>query len=656
MADSFILALLLMCKFNNFFINQHTFFRVIKKIINFAHSKEANMEMSDIGNVKLVIWDLDDTFWKGTLSEGPVTLIKENVEAIKWLVDHGVMNSIVSKNNFEDAKRELEKHGLWEYFVFPSIDWTPKGARVKGVIEDMALRPDNALFIDDNAMNLREAQFILPKLMTLDAADIASFWEALPRLKKQDLSHKRLSQYRILESKRDAKSHSASIGDFLRESQIRVSMRPAKESDLDRIHEMVMRTNQLNFTKNRCSKEDLEKQFASPAFDLGVVEASDKYGDYGIVGFYSLDKATRRLKHFLFSCRTLGMGVEQYVYQQLGFPELEIVGDVANKVEPKAIVDWINLTTASEAKEQKAETPKGRKLKVLLKGPCDMAGTIDFLNTAGITLVDELNYVNDRGVSITGFNHTSNILQGINASKEGLNSLVAQAPMIDHGIFRTRLFEEDWDVVFLSLLPDSHEGVYRRKSDGLRFSFSSFNFDFTNPANWDAILAGKVNAHNYKFSREDLENLRRDFTFIGHLPAKEIADNVQTIAEKLPKSTALVLFLGNTRVTNDNPNPEFKGQAGVNKEINKEIKARFADSPRIRIIDYTDMAEEGDGSEANHLSRRARYRTALAMQSILGEISDRPAASSANMPYSLVMVKRTFKRIFRLLNRKKKTS
>ena len=28
----------------------------------------------DLTNLKLVIWDLDDSFWDGTLSEGPVRL------------------------------------------------------------------------------------------------------------------------------------------------------------------------------------------------------------------------------------------------------------------------------------------------------------------------------------------------------------------------------------------------------------------------------------------------------------------------------------------------------------------------------------------------------------------------------------------------------
>lgn len=612
------------------------------------------MDIDDISKVKLVVWDLDDTFWKGTLSEGPVTLIDKNVETIKYLVDHGVMNSIVSKNNFDDARRELEKHGLWEYFVFPSIDWSPKGARIKSVIENMALRPDNVLFIDDNAMNLRESSYILPRIMTLDAAKLPELWDALGKITKTDPSRKRLKQYRILETKCEAKSQSGSIDDFLRESGISAVIRRPEESELERIHEMVMRTNQLNFTKDRCSIEELACQYASPDFDMGIVEVSDKYGDYGIVGFYSIDKRTRSLRHFLFSCRTLGMGIEQYTYQQIGFPALTVVGEVANSVETKDIVDWINVTPA-EARKSEKPTAAARKLKVLVKGPCDMAGTIDFLDAGGIELSDEFNYVNDNGVSITGFNHTANMLQGINAPDSDIDSLVAQVPVIDRGTFHTRLFDGCWDVVFMSLLPDCHEGVYERKSDGMRFTFSSFNFDFTDPANAEAILSGQINSHNYRFSAEDLERLRRDFTFKGHLPAAEIADNVESIIRRLPESTTLVLMLGNTKGDPSDASTEFKGQVTVNKQVNDVIKARLGGNPRVRIIDYTDMVEtDDDVKDANHLSRRARYRLAQAMDATLRSIAGSTSSAPSNTPYLLALAKRTVKRMARLINRRRK--
>ena len=42
-----------------------------------------------------------------------------------------------------------------------------------------------------------------------------------------------------------------------------------------------------------------------------------------------------RLRIFLFSCRTLGMGIEQYTYEKIGCPKLDIVGDVSVKIGKK---------------------------------------------------------------------------------------------------------------------------------------------------------------------------------------------------------------------------------------------------------------------------------------------------------------------------------
>ena len=75
--------------------------------------------------IKLVIWDLDETFWKGTLSEGEVEIVKKHVEIVKELARRGIISSISSKNDFEPAKAELEKVGVWDYFIFPLINWNP---------------------------------------------------------------------------------------------------------------------------------------------------------------------------------------------------------------------------------------------------------------------------------------------------------------------------------------------------------------------------------------------------------------------------------------------------------------------------------------------------------------------------------------------------
>lgn len=84
----------------------------------------------DLDKIKLIIWDLDDTFWKGTLSESKVSPEPQNIELVRKLTQRGVVNSICSKNDFKAVEKEFSKkiyNKLFEYFVFSSIDWSPKG-------------------------------------------------------------------------------------------------------------------------------------------------------------------------------------------------------------------------------------------------------------------------------------------------------------------------------------------------------------------------------------------------------------------------------------------------------------------------------------------------------------------------------------------------
>ena len=97
--------------------------------------------------VRLVIWDLDETFWRGTLTEGGMTWRKEAEQAVIALAHRGIISSICSKNDAAQVDALLKRHGLRDYFVFPSISWEPKGPRLAQLIESIQLRPASVLFM-----------------------------------------------------------------------------------------------------------------------------------------------------------------------------------------------------------------------------------------------------------------------------------------------------------------------------------------------------------------------------------------------------------------------------------------------------------------------------------------------------------------------------
>lgn len=347
--------------------------------------------------IKLVIWDLDETFWKGTLSEGEVVIVKKHVDVLKELAYRGIISSISSKNDFEPAKTELEKVGVWDYFIFPSINWNPKGENVKRIIEACQLRAPNVLFIDDNISNRKEVEHYNQGIWTVSEKEIVDLLDK-PELKgKDDSGLSRLKQYKILEEKAKVKESYSDNHSFLMESDIRIKFLKDTASYRDRILELINRTNQLNFTKIRFEEKELDTLLGDSRFENVCIHVEDKFGDYGICGFYSLDKVQHRLEHFLFSCRILNLGIESYVYQKLGRPSVKIVQPVAGGDNNlNEVVDWIK--EAEEGcgdKSEESEAPNKRQ-RVLLFGGCDLEQMCHYIDNRRFEIVKEFNYPNKK--------------------------------------------------------------------------------------------------------------------------------------------------------------------------------------------------------------------------------------------------------------------
>lgn len=292
---------------------------------------------------KLLIWDLDDTLWQGTLAEGDIPVpFPGRVDAIRKLNLAGVVSSICSKNEFLKAKAELERLDIWDEFVFPEISFEPKGALVRRIIGDMRLRAQDVVFIDDNEMNLREVEHFNPGIRVIDARtqDLDDFLASLLQLTR-GREKSRISEYRILERKRaDREADQSSNSDFLKSCDIAVSL--VRRSDnlryAGRIEELINRTNQLNFTKSRVEPGSIAEYVVDVSRnETYSVFVWDRYGYYGLVGFAAVEDKVR-LRHFLFSCRTMNMGIEVGVASALKktFRKLKLPVEV---VQP----EWIRF-------------------------------------------------------------------------------------------------------------------------------------------------------------------------------------------------------------------------------------------------------------------------------------------------------------------------
>lgn len=568
----------------------------------------------NISDIKLVIWDLDDTFWKGTLSEGAIVPNNENIQLIKDLTDRGIVNTICSKNDHDATVKKLKDLGIDDYFVFKSIDWTPKGQRINQLIKDMGLRPVNCLFIDDNVVNLNEAQFYCKELKIAEPSEISSLKKYCNSTEISDLKHKRLNQYKVLENKQKAKAEAGDNLQFLYASNTKVEMHYDCKSIADRIFEMINRTNQLNFTKNRCSRAELDALLDDKEANCGYVTVKDNFGDYGIVGFFAIKN--NKCIHFLFSCRTIGQGVEQWVYSTLGCPELVTVGEVVNKVKKISAPEWINQSLSSEKK-----ISDRNQTKVIFKGACDLSILTSYLSSDNI--IEEFTYVGNAGNVIEHHNHSVNILSFASIRAQQKEELLNDCVFNDRNMFETSMFNKDISIIFMSTQIEPMLGIYERKSDGIRIAFGDYIHPLTLKENWDGYINGKYACHQNKFTLQWLKYFSHNYKFIGQIEPSQYLENLKLILKIISPQTHICLLLGS-----ETPflKEQFDGYVDRHlyyKEINNLLREFALTNNKVHLIDFNDYIKDQSDftNNINHFQRHIYYQAALKANEIITTIT-----------------------------------
>jgi len=287
-------------------------------------------------SVKLVIFDLDNTLWRGLIGEhyepgqewpGMFGWPLGVWDAINQLRRRGIVVSLCSKND-ERVVVEKWRHAMpvpfveFTDFLVPQINWRPKAENIGTIMAALSLTPKNVLFVDDNPVERDSVKAAFPEMRVIGADPFAIkrilTWAPETQIAKLSEESAQREASLIGKVKRDEAQAALSREDFLRQLETRVELveiTSVEAPQFFRVQELVNKTNQFNTTAVRRSIEDYHHHWAQGG-RIFAFTVRDRYTDYGLVGvLFTLATCTTQ---FVMSCRVLGMEIELAVLREVG--------------------------------------------------------------------------------------------------------------------------------------------------------------------------------------------------------------------------------------------------------------------------------------------------------------------------------------------------
>ncbi|MDG5814875.1 HAD-IIIC family phosphatase [Chitinispirillales bacterium ANBcel5] len=305
--------------------------RMVFTWLDFVEKKTSNSlnpkkEEKPAEKVKCVAWDLDNTLWNGTLiedGESNMVIPQEHIEVIKKLDERGIIQTVTSKNNYEEAWSVLEKYGIEQYFIYPAINWAPKSENLSTIAKKINIDLNTFAIIDDSAFERAEIKASHPQVRLYSDKEVLELLQNpefdVPVTDASKM--RRISYLNQVQRERVKEQFSGDYTTFLKECRMELEIfRPLETKHKHRCLELVQRSNQLNLSSRRYSAEEFEELLGKKGYLCLALQCRDKFGEYGIIGFCSIDQTARvpRIMDFVISCRVAQKKVEHTFIEWLG--------------------------------------------------------------------------------------------------------------------------------------------------------------------------------------------------------------------------------------------------------------------------------------------------------------------------------------------------
>ena len=291
---------------------------------------------------KCLVLDLDNTLWGGVIGDdgmGGIILGHGDAQGeafssfqqyARRLKDRGVILAVCSKNDDNVAREPFESHpemslkmdDITSFYA----NWEDKATNLRRIAQDINIGLDSLVFFDDNPAERALVRRYLPAVAVPELPEDAAgyvkvlethrFFETVS-LNREDLE--RTSMY-AKDARRQALMTSATdMDEYLASLNMKAIVEPINDVNLERISQLINKSNQFNLTTKRYSAAELQAVRDDSDWVARGYRLLDEFGDNGLICVVlgHLKGEALEIDTWLMSCRVLNRGVEEFVMNHI---------------------------------------------------------------------------------------------------------------------------------------------------------------------------------------------------------------------------------------------------------------------------------------------------------------------------------------------------
>lgn len=290
---------------------------------------------------KCLVLDLDNTLWGGVVGDDGVQNLLlgrdhsvgeaflDFQKYVKGLKRRGVILAVCSKNDPENARDGFSHPDsvltLDDFSAFKA-NWDPKPANIRAIAAELNIGLDSIVFVDDNPAERAFVAAELPEVATPDiGSDVTRFAKVLEAehffdvhaIVKDDLS--RSDYYKSNQQREAYRGSFSDYGGFLTSLEMTAEIAPFSPVYLDRITQLINKTNQFNLTTKRYTAAEVEAIAEEPSYITLYGRLTDRFGDNGLVSVLigRVNNNILDIDLWLMSCRVLNREMELAMFDAL---------------------------------------------------------------------------------------------------------------------------------------------------------------------------------------------------------------------------------------------------------------------------------------------------------------------------------------------------